>query len=587
MRKTSTNLLRLILLAGLLLVPYSGIADDATSAEGDDGANQGDRVELSLGGWDASVEGSPEQAAEYEPTDGGLELDLEALGLRDWGHFAIAVHSRDSDDYGATLDFDVNRSLRSHTEVTGLVHRLGHDPLENLEAATNHGRVVYHTDLDPLRAYEITYSQLIHRTELQPRRAPALTLGFDYRLQEREGHRQALVVSHCDACHVVSQSRPIDQRTQDAGVDAAVAWAGGSARVSFDHRTFEEDTPFITLLFDDALHPELRVPIFDNRLQWDSAQGPQPVHAIPEIEKNVGKVAFVFDDVGGFVVTLDGVWSTTENETTGLEADYQGATVSAVRVFGDNRLRWRARTLSIESDEAFIDIAEPVAIAGPQAGRTYREIYGFDPDFLRRSSLDRQVLESRLELSHRLGKKAGTVRLAWDFESTDRDFYEVAPGETETTENIVGLSWNARPRKGLRLSGSYRHGAIDHPFALVNGAFSTLVSPSVPNPFAPAGAQYYEFQNARIADTTASPESWDEFKLGLSRIFDDQSLLSASYRHWDGDNDDGDFTNWSKTSQSATVSYFAMPAPTWQWHLAYTWHDSELIFPTFIPIFDG
>lgn len=587
MNKNVYNVLYLLLVAGLLLFGALYRVDVALADDGDGDGEEADRVEVRVGGWDTSVDDSPDVAAEYETTDGGVELDLDAFALRDWGHFALAVQALDGDDYDATIDFDVKRSLRSHTEITGLLHRLGHDPLTNLEAATSHGRVVLHTDLDPLRDYEISYGVLDHRTELQPRSSPNLTFGFDYRLQEREGHRQALAVSHCDACHVTSQSRPVDETTEDAGIDAALAWKGGTARVSFNHRTFEEKTPFITLLFDDALHPELRLPIFDNRLQYDSAQGPQPIHAVPEISKDVGKIALVFDDVGGFVVTLDGVWSTTENEMTGLEADYQGTSLAAVKTFGDYRLRWRTRALSIESDEIFVDIAEPAGIAGPQAGRTFREIYGFDPDFLRQSSLDRQVLESKLELSYRIGKKAGTVRLGWDFETMDRDFYEVAPGETETTENVLGLSWNARPKRGLRLSAAYRHGAVDHPFALVNGGFSTLVSPQVPSPFAPAGAQYYEFQNARIADTTASPESWDELKLSLGRVFDDQSLLSASYRYWDGDNDDGDLTDWSRTNQTATVSYAAMPAPTWQWYVAYTWHDSELLFPSFVPIFDG
>lgn len=54
-----------------------------------------------------------------------------------------------------------------------------------------------------------------------------------------------------------------------------------------------------------------------------------------------------------------------------------------------------------------VDAVERLAIAGPQADRNYRQIYGFDPDYLRRSSLDRQVFDSRLDLSRRLGFKHG------------------------------------------------------------------------------------------------------------------------------------------------------------------------------------
>ena len=122
---------------------------------------------------------------------------------------------------------------------------------------------------------------------------------------------------------------------------------------------------------------------------------------------------------------------------------------------------------------------------------------------------------------------------------------------------------------------------------LVNGRFSTLFSTQVPNPFHPDSAQYYEFHAARIADTTAAPESWDELKLQMSYMLKENDQLTASYRWWDGDNDSQDLTDWSKTSQALTFGYWAAPAPDWQWYLSYTWHDSELDFPSSVPIFDG
>ena len=481
----------------------------------------------------------------------------------------------------------MKRSVRSRTSYSALLHRLGRDPLTNLEAATNHGRFVWHTDRDPDRLYEIDYGVLSHRTELQFPAAPALTVGLGYRRQEREGYKQALTVSHCDSCHVTSQSRPIDETTEDASLDAAWAFPGGQVTASFLHRELREGVQSISLLFDDALQPELRIPIFDNRLSFDSAQGPVEVHQRPDITKDVGKIEVSLAEVAGFAVDLGGVWSSTENEVTGLVADYDGYRVTASRQLKENwQLRWRGRTYSIDNEDVFVDIAEPVSIAGPQVGRTYREAYGFDPDFLRRSALNRTVLESKTDLRYRVGKKAGTFKFTWNLESIDRDNYEVAPGETRTTENVLGVSWWGRPRKGMRLRASLRHGDVDHPFAVVDGGFSTLVSPRVSSPFAPQAVQYFQFQDARVAETTNAPESWDELKLNFSQVFEGKTV-SLSYRYWDGENQDGDFTDWSRTHQSATASMWGMPAPRWQWNLAYTWQDTELGFPIFIPIFDG
>ena len=569
----------------LTAILFSAILAFAPAAWAQDEEVTGD---VTIGGWDADTDGSPDLVSEYEPNDGGPDLRLSLTSHQDWGSLFLAMHARDEDDQVHELDFDVNRSLRSHTSYVGLLHRLGHDPLTNLEAATNHGRLVWQTDLDPTAEYRTDVSWLEHRTEIQPRSSPGFTFGVDYRRQDREGVKQTLTVSHCDACHVYSQSRPIDETTEDAAVDLAYAWQGGTQlKASFRHRELTEGVTSIALPFDDALHPELRRPLFDNRVQFDSAQGPLPVDLRPDITKDVGKLTFVFPDVAGFVVNVDGVLSTTENEYTGLESDYEGVMVHAAKAFKTPwKLRWRARFYSIDNDEVFVDILEPVGIAGPQAGRTYRQIYGFDPDFLRLSALDREVIESRLEASYKLGKKTGTIKLAWDFEAIDRQNYEVAPGETETTENVLGISWWARPKKGSRLHAGLRHGEVDNPFVLVNGGFSTLVSARVPNPFHPDGAQYDQLHDARIAETTAAPESWDELKLGYNRTLS-KTALSLSYRYWDGDNSSGDLTDWSRTVQGATASLWSGPTEQWSWHLSYAWNQSEVDFPTFIPIFDG
>lgn len=570
----------------VILVAVGGVTFAAAS-EGSEATETSGSV--SLGGWSADKEGSPDRVSEYEPNDGGVDfrLDIESFGA--WGHWILSTRARDDDDQQHELDFDIRRSLRSTTTYTALPHRLGHDPLTNFQAVTNHGRVVQRSDLDPDRVYGIRYDRFEHRTEYQPRGAPAWTFGVGYRRQERDGIKQAVTVSHCDTCHVVSQSRPVDERTEDVGLDVQKTWEGGALQASFDHRELRQGVQAISLLFDDALQPELRVPIFDNRLQWDSAQGPQPVHQVPDITKDIAKLRLTFPDAKGFAVRVGTLWSNTENDLTGLSSDYQGGTITAARRLGERwRLRWRARAYGIDNDEVFVDIAEPVSLAGPTRGLTFREIYGFDPDFLRLSALDRDVVESRVDVVFKMdSKKRGSIRLQWDHERVDRDHYQVAVGETETVENVLGLRWSGRPRKGVRLSAGYRHGDVDNPFSLVDGAFSTLESPRVTSPFDPRGAQYYRFQDARIAETTAAPEQWDELKLGISVQLDQGSALSGSYRFWDGENQGGDLTDWSRTQQAATLSYWSTPTPELSWNLAYTWHESELNFPIAIPIFDG
>lgn len=547
----------------------------------DDG---GTTAEIEIGGWAADTSGAPDVVSEYEPDEGGPQLGLDLEADTDWGFLLFEGEVRNEDDQKALLDFDVGRMVRSHTAYVKMPHRLLHDDLSNLAAVTDHGRILRHTDLDPDTEYRIRYSDLDHRTEIQLPGAERFTFALNVRNQERQGVRQHLTVSHCDSCHVYGQDRPVDQRDTGVGVEGRYNWNRAALRVSYQVRELTQDPSFITLTFDDALQPELLLPLFDNRLQFDSAEGPQRVDLTPDIDKQVAKIDLTFPKVAA-----NGVWSVTENQFTGLESDFTGVTVSAGHRFENaNHLRWRGRAYSIDNDDVFVDIVEPEGIAGPHAGITYREAYGFDPDFLRLSSLNRDVLESRLDYTWRLGsREAGRLKFLWEIEQVDREHFAVTEdGDTETLTNVLGVSWRGRPARGWKLEARVRHGEVDNPFTNVDGVFSVNQSERVTSPFAPDADQYFDFQDARIGEGVGSPESWDELRAGFSRT-GANSMVTAYYNYWDGENDGGDLTDWSRDYQSATVTWYSTPAPDWEWFATYAYHDSTLEAPASIPLFDG
>jgi len=207
---------------------------------------------------------------------------------------------------------------------------------------------------------------------------------------------------------------------------------------------------------------------------------------------------------------------------------------------------------------------------------------------MRRSALDRDVLDSKLDLAYRVSRTMGTFRLRWDYSSIDRQNYEVAPGKTKTDKNIIGLHWNAHPGKNLKLRAYYNHGDINHPFMVVDGTCSTLISGSNSNPWDPnLTAQYYEFQEARVGDSTASPENYDEFKLAGTYNFGAKSSMTLSYHWWDGDNSAGNLTNWSRTNNSANITFWSAPEASWSWYIGYTYMKTDLDAPACIPVFDG
>ncbi|MCD4748608.1 MAG: hypothetical protein K8R59_04465 [Thermoanaerobaculales bacterium] len=580
--------LRCVLIIALAALPFAAGAGDLEESLGEDFSLDFAGA-FEMGGWGADAQDSPDKVSEFEPDDGSPTLVFLADSHNDWGSLFVDYDYNHKRDNSGSLNFDLQRMVRSHTSYNKFMHRFGHDRMKNLEAGSLNGKVIHHTDFDPNAEYEIDYSLLEHRTEFQFPALSALTLAFEYRNQQRNGHSQAYTTSHCDSCHVKSQSHKVKERTIDAKLEAGVAFNGGTLKGSWNHRTLTHKYNSVTTTFADAVHPELRVPVFDNRMQYDSDIGPVPADLWPDQEKSTGRLDLNFHNLGGFAVNLGGVYQDSKNDYTGYRAKYQGAMLNAAKLVGKKmRIRLRARAYSLNNDNVWIDVNDQPADAGPHAGLTYEDWTGENLDHWRKSVMDRNVYEADLDLSYRVSKTAGTFRFRWDYEATKREHYEVLPDEGTTTENIFGVYWRARPIKGLKIQAHLKHGDISNPFMLINGACSTLVSGSSSNPWDPdVTDQYYEFQDARIAETTASAEGFDEFKLGGTFKLGSSSTLSATYRYWDGDNQAGDLTNWSRTNQNLTATLWSAPTSEWNWYLGYAYSDTELNAPVCIPIFDG
>ena len=538
---------------------------------------------IQAGIWSSDISGNPEIVAPYSPADKTGALVLFTLkSHKEWGNVEAGVQWLDENYSRSFLNFDIGRTLLTRTTYRRFTPRLGHDPLTYAEAVTAHDRILRNTDTDPDAVYGLEDGILEHRTALQ---LGVATLGFNFRDQRRKGAHQTMVISHCDNCHVNSLTRPIDETQQDIGLDAKVAWTKGFLEGSYTRRKLREDVTSIDFLYDRAVHPASQLPIFDNRVQFDSLNGPLPVDVRQDTDKDIIKVNLQ-QAAGAFSLTGNGVWSNTENLYTNNKSDYQGYFFSAARPFANKKARIRVRGRYYETDTSdyFFDTVEREGVAGPHAGKTYRDVYGIEVDYLRQSSLNRKVWDLNADLSYKLGRKAGSLAGTWKFKDTNREYYEVAPGETKTTTNILGVLWRPRPARGLRFNLGYRHAWVDNPYNLPGGACSDQVTNPSPNPF--GAAQYFTMRDAKVMDTTASAGSWDELKLRGSYT-KSRTMVTALYRYWDGKNTDGNLTDWERTNQTATVTFAWMPAPTWDGFVSYNYQRLENSTPGCIAIFDG
>lgn len=573
--------LKTIVLATLLIAsPFAAAADDSENDNSFEGS-------IELGGMMTDLDGSPDMAAEYSTLEEGVVGKVKMTSYQDWGAFDLKFKYMAEDQFAGDLDFDIKRMVRSHNTYTKFPHRLGHEPMAFLESTSTNGKVVRHTDMSPDQDYVMDYSVFFDRTEFQFPGFRPLTLAVEFREQRRNGHTQAFTTNHCDNCHVKSQSHRRDQKTADGTLEASIGWKRGSVRARFTDRSLREAHTSVNGTFDKNLHPEAQTPVFDNRMQYDSDVGLVPVDLKPEIDKNTTRLDFRYATDNGFAITANGVWSETENRGSGNQAEYSGYVVTAAKRFGNHlRLRWRGKVYQTETDNVFIDTIERITPAGPQAGTTYYDTYGDNFDHTRYSVLNRDGLESKLEGSYRFGRKLGTLRGYWNFKEIDRDFFEVAPGERKTTSNVLGLSYRVRPAKGLRFDAELKAGEISDAFMIVDGTCSTLVSDRYANPWSPETPQYYDQHQTRIGDGTASASSWNEVAASVGWNFG-QSSLTGRVGYWDGDNRDGDLTDWSKERTTANITFWSPGGENWSWYAAWAYQDMTLGSHVCVPVFDG
>ncbi len=573
--------MKIFVLAALLAALPLAVAAQET----DENSNTNGGIEI--GALSTDVDGSPDKAAEFNTINKGPvgKVWLETFG--DWGSLDFDFKYLATDENSGNLDFDIKRMVRSHNSYTKFPHRLGHDPMSNLESTSVNSKVVQHTDFSPTQDYTHNYSVFHDRTELQFPGLKALTVAVEYRDQRRSGHTQAFTTSHCDTCHVKSQAHQRDQKTTDATLEAIVGWKNASIRGRFTSRELTEKYNTEDENFDKNLHPELQRPVFDNRMQYGSDVGVVGADLKPDIDKDIARLDFRWANQTGFSFTANGVWSETKNLNSGFTADYSGYVATLTKRFKNNlRLRWRGKIYQTETPSIWIEPIQRVTPAGPQAGMTYFDVYGDLFNQWRDSNLNRDALESKLDACFRLGRKSGTLRALWDYDYIDREFYEVLPGEKKTTTNKLGLSYRVRPVKGLRIDAGLKHASVDNAFTLINGACSTLVSEPWPDPWNPDTPQYQDFQAERIAETTASASSWTKLDLGLAWV-SGKSTISGKYVYWDGSNTDGDLTDWSKSRNSLTLTAWTPGGQDWDWYVGYAYQDMSLDVPLCIPVFDG
>ena len=592
MAKKIFSLLTVLVFLGAFTFPVWAEGDEDTEFD----------VEIGVGFHVTDDNDYPGKIGEYKV------LDHDSTGP-DF-HFSGTAQNKDlnlnfdgryheNNDHSYQFNGDYRRILKQNFSYDRFEHWLDHDPLENL-AAHKGNATVSHEDLNVGRDYIIKRSEEKSDTVLNLPFLPGTQLNVNYRRQIREGHRQSLAISHCSGCHVTSQGREVDEETEDFKVGATKKFDWLTVSYNYFHREFDERGGTPENVYDDPTHPAGKGDWFDDRIWYGDGVTPYPYDLVPSTEKDSHIIKARARLPANTTLFASYIYSNVENNDNDLEIDSDTVTARVTNNFFPGlNLTGKFRYLTIDNDDVYVDVNEPLGTAGPNAGFPWHNHglpgYGvggynsFDPDFTRESAMSRDVMTLGFDARYQLLKKT-SLRLGYEWEEVDRDDFAVEEGgDTETETNTVKAVLSSRPHRKVKAKIGYKWQDIDDPFNNVNGAYEDPIQPPpapTPNPWVDS-VQYWERQNERTANLSNQPTEVNEITADVTWSILHNLSLTANYRYTDKENDETDYSDWEQESHMPSISLWYAPTPKLSFNLSYIYDWTETETFTCIPVYNG
>ncbi|NWG14004.1 MAG: MtrB/PioB family outer membrane beta-barrel protein [Acidobacteria bacterium] len=544
----------------------------------------------SIGAILNELSGSPDKYSEYQSLRQGIRPTVQAGAWGTAGRVAydlLGERGVDPNDQNYSILADFARYWKSEFSFKRLPHRLENDQLSNLDAAKG-SVVVRHDNGDTGLNYCPYYQELEFNNRITLPFMPLISFKVDYREQLRHGTTQARAISKCANCHISSMARDVDQDTQEFRAGAAIRTRRASLEYEYLNRDFEDMGKQLTWTYDLAIHPATLQNIFINRVQYDVASGPLPIAAVPHFRKSRHTVRGRLDMERAGELTGAFIYSSNDNEGLNYGTDTRVVNgVYSVELGDRLRLTFQGRNVNITSGSVYVDVNEPVAPTGPQAGKTYTEANpAFGPaDYYATSSLAREVFngifDGRLALAART-----TLRFGYDYQNLRRTAAE--PEETDTHRLRAAI--NSSPAKGWKARARYSYTHVKDPFTHYKAAFTPQIQP-YPSPGTPPspllGTQYFTLYRARRANLTNFFTREQKASGSVTWEPVERFALTAHLAGYSQKNTDLNFAPWEDSDFSPSIEFWAAPSPRFDLSANYTMHRRETETLFVIPVFDG
>jgi hypothetical protein len=630
----------LALLTAVLLISLPAAAYDDEEYEPPEDKSEG---HVDLGWQDSDTDEAVFRAAEYEDIDSNPVIRLRwANSPYEDNKYRADLNWVSEDHFRAAFKFDLQRSVRVTVHGVANPHNLDHDPLSNLKAVSD-VKVVRSTDLEPGADYQIRHENAFIRGDFLVPSVEGLSFRAEWRNQMREGTKQSLHTGHCTACHTTSRGREVDQQTNE-GV-FGVNFSKGRVDLGYQvmSRDFVENGAQPVATFETPFRPapppwapdQTVLPgegLFVDRL-WFPVPGAGPFDSqtasydrVPDVERiaHAFKIKAQLRDKDSVNFTV--LQSTTKNEMTDLEYDFQGFRGRYTWVPKSSlRVNLFAQHDKLENDDYFVDLA---ALWG---GGPYPSSYGAfgsvtfeewrlaleaaglpdvlaDPmnfsDFTRLSSLDRTDKRYGVDLFWRPVRR-GTFRASLTHRAIDRDHVVLIDGTGETTSDTLKLGWNQRTKKKLRWNNTLEYRTIDNPYASEGGArraflgFRGLdgevfgfadtdrVNPPGPSPKNPYSLQYYQLQALRVANISSFPTDYLRYRTNVNWSPKGKWSLGANFRYKTAENDELNYSVWEQDTMGIGANLWVAAHPEVHFTFGIDHFTEETDAYATVPLMDG
>ena len=530
------------------------------------------------------------KVGEYDVLNTGANpnVDWEISGRINNAYFSGGGNYYEDEDQAYHANIDMQRYVTTEFEYWRFWHWLDHDPLTNLYAAKTNkldaeGKpanaippYVTYTDLQVGREYGIMRSEMQVKNTLRVPTEKFLTglpieikPFFNYRKEVRRGERQALTMSKCSACHVVSTGKRVNEYIKDyvGGFVATHRNRIGRFTVSYEYldRKFGENAVAPENYYDIPAHPGSGDYKFGEKILYS---GKHPYSELPRSRKwsHIAKLNAYFPSFSTGVFT-NGIVSRTQNKNTGnrfnLKSIFSRLSNSMIPGLALNvHFRWLdLSNENVYKENKYEHSGLPYGTANPYSGIDGKDAYTYS----RESAMSRDEWEVGFDSAYLL-MPGVTLRGSYRWRQISRDLDDLyTQGDDDTEEHMAKVGVNARHRLPFNLSIAgrpilrlpitarliYRYESIAHPFANVNGVYTGSTTGM-------AGSTYKDFHNMRDTTVTNQPTRRDDIRFDITLPIMDNLSLTAFYR-WK--KEENDLANgWRNWSHEPSVSLWYAPS---------------------------